>query len=280
MIRALYISPSTHLGTLTMERKWVSSLPTCKTPNSHKIPLLLPIMLFFLLNHLSKSAATETEPVLLHSKDKTSLLLFKSQIQDPNRWLNDWESPGSNWTGLTFSNRSGRVTSLNLTRMNLSGLVHPSLCRLLKLETLVLSHNQFYGTIPLCLGRLLYLKTLDLGHNMLRGVVPSSLMRLCRLTEFSLNANHDLNDTVPHWIGNFSMKLEKIDLGFGSFWGEIPQSLYYLKSLKYLDLSHNNLWGNLGDFYQSLVYLNLEANSLSGTLPCLLASAESISVLN
>ena len=199
-----------------MERKWVSSLPTCKTPNSHKIPLLLPIMLFFLLNPLSKSAATETEPVLLHSKDKTSLLLFKSQIQDPNRWLTDWESPGSNWTGLTFSNRSGRVTSLNLTRMNLSGLVHPSLCRLLKLETLVLSHNQFYGTIPLCLGRLLYLKTLDLSHNMLRRGVPSSLMRLSKLTELSLNANHDLNDTVPHWIGNFSMKLEKIDLGGNS----------------------------------------------------------------
>jgi len=242
------------------EERWVLALPNIKTPNSnHQIPLFLFVLLFLLLTppSLSINGYNQTETDLLHPKDRIALVLFKSQVQDPYQFLFSWVGSNcSNWTGVTCSNRTGRVISINLTGMNLSGPVHPSLCKLLLLETLILPNNSFYGSVPLCLCKLMNLKTLEFGHNM------------------------GLNGTVPPCIGNFSKTLERIDLGFNSFIGEIPESLYELKSLKYLDLSHNSLEGNLGEFRQSLVYLNLESNSISGTLPCLMASVESIWVLN
>ncbi|KAL7254716.1 hypothetical protein ACSBR1_008961 [Camellia fascicularis] len=248
-----------------MEERWVVlAFWTCKSPNFHQVPpLLLLIMPFLLLNPPSIFAVANStynsnngyDDLPLHPKDRTSLLSFKSYLQDPNQFLSSWELVGlggggskcTNWTGITSSNQigtgTGRVISLNLTLMNLSGPVHPSLCNLSLLETLILSHNRFNGSIPPCLGKLLNLRTLDLDHNMFSGVVPRTLARLSKLTELALNTNKDLNDT-------------------------------------YLDLSHNNLWGTLGDFHQPLVFLNLESNLLSGSLPCLLASVESISVLN
>ncbi|KAJ6704073.1 3 putative-RELATED [Salix viminalis] len=202
-------------------------------------------------------------------------------VLDPAHGLSSWF--GSNcttWAGLVCQNHTGQVISINLRNLNLSGHIHPNLCNLLFLETLVLSENGFTGQIPLCFGRLQNLKTLDLSHNRFGGVVPDSLMRLGQLKELILNGNHDLGGVVPWWVGNFSTNMERLDLGFNSFHGTIPESLFNSKSLKYLDLGNNNLSGDLHDFFQPLVFLNLSSNSLSGTLPCFSASIRSLIVLN
>ncbi|KAF5960342.1 hypothetical protein HYC85_001551 [Camellia sinensis] len=247
--------------------------------------LLNPPSIFAVANSTYNSN-NRYDDLPLHPKDRTSLLAFKSHLQDPNQFLSSWELVGlggggskcTNWTGITCSNQTGtgtgQVISLNLTLMNLSGPVHPSLCNLSLLETLILSHNRFNGSIPPCLGKLLNLRTLDLGHNMFSGVVPRTLARLSKLTELALNTNKDLNDTVPLWIGNFSIKLEKLDLGFGSFRGEIPESLYYLKPLS-IWISHTTTYGELLE-----ISINLWFFSILSSLPCLLASVELISVLN
>ncbi|GMP21783.1 hypothetical protein CsSME_00000070 [Camellia sinensis var. sinensis] len=149
---------------------------------------------------------------------------------------------------------------------------------------------EFNGSIPPCLGKLLNLRTLDLGHNMFSGVVPRTLARLSKLTELALNTNKDLNDTVPLWIGNFSIKLEKLDLGFGSLpcllasvesisvlnlannsiVGGIPSCISSLQELKQLNLSFNRLRFEISPrilFSDKLVVLDLSFNALSGQLP-------------
>ncbi|GMP25547.1 hypothetical protein CsSME_00002364 [Camellia sinensis var. sinensis] len=131
---------------------------------------------------------------------------------------------------------------------------------------------KFNGSIPPCLGKLLNLRTLDLGHNMFSGVVPRTLGRLSKLTELALNTNKDLNDTVPLWIGNFSIKLEKLDLGFGSFRGEILESLYYLKPLSSLPCLLASV--------ESISVLNLANNSIVGGIPSCISSLQELKQLN
>ncbi|KAL0382553.1 UNVERIFIED_CONTAM: hypothetical protein Scaly_0542600 [Sesamum calycinum] len=137
----------------------------------------------------------------------------------------------------------------------------------------------FRGSLPFCFGLFSTLKTLDLSYNMFGGPFPQPLVMLNQLTELDLSHNAFAGE-IPVWVGNFSLKLEKLNLGFNAFRGEMPASLYYAMSLRYLDLSQNYLMGSLADFNQALVYLNLESNSFSGTLPCFLSSSQSLSVLN
>ncbi|KAF9605490.1 hypothetical protein IFM89_017509 [Coptis chinensis] len=166
------------------------------------------------------------------------------------------EAITNNWTGITCENITNRVVSVNLSGLNLSGLVDPSLCNLK------------------------FLEVLDVGCNMFHGVVPDQLMSVNGLRELVLKKNEGLGGFVPKLIGNFSDKLEKIDISFCSFQGDVPDSLFYLKSLKYIDLSNNLLSGTLRDFEQPIEYLNLASNGFSGTLPCFSSSVESLTVIN
>ncbi|CAM8965910.1 unnamed protein product [Rhodiola kirilowii] len=75
-------------------------------------------------------------------------------------------------------------------------------------------------------------------------------------------------------------KLEKIDLSFCSFIGEVPQSLFDSRSIKDVKLEGNLLTGNVSDFRSSLVHLNMRSNQFSGTLPCFSASVQSLEVLD
>ncbi|KAF9662377.1 hypothetical protein SADUNF_Sadunf18G0046900 [Salix dunnii] len=80
--------------------------------------------------------------------------------------------------------------------------------------------------------------------------------------------------------------MEILDLGFSYFHRTIPESLFYSKSLKYLDLGNNYLSGDLHEFFQPLVFLNLSSNLLSamnsivGGIPTCNASLEELTHLN
>ncbi|KAF9593149.1 hypothetical protein IFM89_020445 [Coptis chinensis] len=180
-------------------------------------------------------------------EDGNSLLKFQSLLTDPKQSLSSWKSElkCSNWTGITCENITNRVVSVNLSGLNLSGLVHPSLCNLK------------------------FLEVLDVGCNMFHGVVPDQLMSVNGLRELVLKKNEGLGGFVPKLIGNFSDKLEKIDISFCSFQGDVPDSLFYLKSLKYIDLS-NNL----------LSVINLANNSIIGGIPTCIASLHGLRELN
>ncbi|KAK9293070.1 hypothetical protein L1049_021054 [Liquidambar formosana] len=226
-----------------MEERWASLFHPCKTPNLHLLPLHLLFFILLLSPPTHSQSAPDghnatTYPPGLHAGDRASLLSFKSWLDDPNQTLSTWVGSNcTNWTGITCFAPTGHVAAVNLTRTNLSGQIHPSLCNLSYVETLILSHNNFNGSIPACFGSFRHLKTLDLGYNQLRGDVPMTLEKLGNLGKLILSGNVELGGGgIPVWIGNFSSVIEKLDLGFSSFGGEIPESLLFSQSMKYIDL--------------------------------------------
>ncbi|OEL12572.1 Protein MALE DISCOVERER 2 [Dichanthelium oligosanthes] len=121
-----------------------------------------------------------------------ALLKFKEAIDaDPYGALLDWDegsrSPCS-WFGVECSG-VGRVMSLNLANLGLSGILPPEIGNLMHMHSLILQNNSFYGTIPTEIGDLQELKVLDLGYNNFSGPIPSVLRNILSLKFLFLKGN-------------------------------------------------------------------------------------------
>ncbi|KAL3824526.1 hypothetical protein ACJIZ3_020555 [Penstemon smallii] len=198
-----------------------------------------------------------------------------------------------------------RMTSLKALSFgggsNLNGsLPKQGLCRLRKLEELDLSWNSFSGVIPSCLGNLTSLKLLDLSNNYFSGVIPPTLFPNLKLLEHvslsfnrfqgtfsfsSLSANsklkvfefqsqdkNELNvDTEnPPWISLFQLKVLRLsNCRLNEPTGSIPSFLLNQYELRLVDLSHNNMMGNVPSWLiknnTKLEFLNLRNNSFTGS---------------
>ncbi|KAF6149710.1 hypothetical protein GIB67_017443 [Kingdonia uniflora] len=197
---------------------------------------------------------------------------FKSMLIDPKHSLSSWElwsSKCNNWTGLTCENRTGRVISLNLSNMGLSGPVHPSLCKLSSLQTLVLSNNNFSGSIPICVPNLGSLKTLDLGSNLIQGEISEELFSGNKGLSFLDLSNNLLFGTLP-CFSSLGDSLNVLNLSNNSIVGGIPTCISSLRALAELNLSRNQLKYGVSPimrFSDKLVVLDLSHNGLSGMFP-------------
>ncbi|CAH2065582.1 unnamed protein product [Thlaspi arvense] len=234
----------------------------------------------------------QSQPPELDPQDKASLLIFRVSIYDPNRTLSTWYgSTCSNWTGLSCQNPTGKVLSLTLSNTNLSGQIHPSLCKLTSLQSLDLSWNNLSGNIPSCVGALRNLRTLNLSRNSLVGAIPGTFVNLKELREVVLRENRDLGGLIPHWLGDL-MNLERIDLNlshlnlsFNGFSYEISPSLVFSEKLVMLDLSHNGFSGRLPSRISEtterlgLILLDLSHNRFSGVIPLRITELTSLQAL-
>eukprot|EP00253_Pinus_taeda_P014467 PITA_14467 len=213
--------------------------------------------------------------------DHQSLVAFRKLItSDPQHSLADWTPANHfcNWTGVTCNRRHPlRVASLNLTLMDLSGSISPSLGNLSFLRTLDLSGNALTGHIPPQLGRLFRLRELVLDNNGLDGNIPTQLCSCRNLTYLSLSFNN-LTGNIPSELGSLPL-LQKLYLGENELTGTIPSSLGNLSSLIQLTLEANTLTGNipseLGSL-QKLQVLALGENELTGTIPSSLGNLSSL----
>ncbi|KAL6615521.1 hypothetical protein ACP70R_037791 [Stipagrostis hirtigluma subsp. patula] len=162
--------------------------------------------------------------------------------------------------------------------------------KLPRLSYLQLRNNMFSGSIPVQLTDLQYLQFLDLAQNRISGSIPHSLANLNAMTQ---NQDHHQTLRNPlYWSWNndngrpsnsdtydlpkYADSLELIAKG---------QYLDYTSNIIYmiaLDLSHNNLVGEIPDEITSLIGMmvfNLSHNQLSGRIPekiGLLRSLESL----
>lgn len=165
----------------------------------------------------------------------------------------------------------GNLTLLTklYTNMNrLKGNIPMSLANCTKLLSLELSQNNFTGLIPKQLLSLSTLSiTLNLSSNYFYVPLPSDVSNLIHLGSMDLS-NNRLSRKIPGSLGSCS-SLEYIFLQNNVLQGSIPLSLSSLKGVRNIDLSQNNLSGKIQRFFEqlSLKYLNLSFNNLEGEVP-------------
>lgn len=86
------------------------------------------------------------------------------------------------------------------------------------------------------------------------------------LTDLVLR-NALISGSIPYDIEKHE-SLQILDLSFNNLTGELSSSLFYLTSLTHLFLGNNSLSGELPDFQRTnLQYIDLSYNYLSGSLP-------------
>eukprot|EP00261_Vitis_vinifera_P036307 XP_019077550.1 PREDICTED: leucine-rich repeat receptor protein kinase EMS1-like [Vitis vinifera] len=193
-----------------------------------------------------------------------------------------------------------QILSLRKNMLN-SSLPSEGFCRMKKLKKLDLSWNRFDGMLPTCLSNLKSLRELDLSFNQFTGSVSSSLIsnltsleyihlgynHFTGLFSFSSFANHSKLEVVAlpsnddnfeveteytTWVPKFQLKVLVLSrCNLNKLTGDIPKFLSHQAYLLQVDLSHNNLKGDLPNWMlennRRLEYLDLRNNSFNGQFP-------------
>ncbi|KFK34028.1 hypothetical protein AALP_AA5G092500 [Arabis alpina] len=228
--------------------------------------------------------------------DRQALLEFKSQVSEDGRVvLSSWNHsfPVCNWKGVTCGRKHKRVTGLALGRLQLGGVITPSiggipasLYNCSRLQTLELSENHLGGGVDSELGSLTKLVTLYLVGNKLRGKLPASLGNLTSLINVSFGDNN-MEGEIPDEIGALPPTLSNISTlqilttEDNSLTGNIPVSFGKVRNLRVLSFRGNSLGSHsAGDLEflgaltncTHLQKLNVGGNRLGGDLPTSIAN--------
>ncbi|GLT82435.1 hypothetical protein SLE2022_008040 [Rubroshorea leprosula] len=183
---------------------------------------------------------------------------------------------------------------LDLYNNYISGQFPSWLVNLTQLTYLSLGNNMLKGSIPSSISRLKNLEAFDVESNKLSGIMEfETFLGLKRLrylhlsdNNFSLLTKTITNDTAPKFVGlelgscnlggfpellHSQHQLAILDLSFNNIHGQIPKWLLKISpSLWYLNLRNNSftsLEESFGVIPSSLLFLNLDGNFLTGSLP-------------
>nr|XP_043636098.1 receptor-like protein 13 [Erigeron canadensis] len=143
------------------------------------------------------------------------------------------------------------------------------------LEFLILRNNSFDGNISmLSLLRNDQMVYLDISENHMRGTIPSDIQKLFpSITQLNMSRNF-LDGVIPFSVGELS-RLEALDLSHNQLSGEVPMGLLTnLSDLWQLKLSDNSLQGEVlsGNLSlgPSLDSLQLDSNLFTGKIASVL----------
>ncbi|XP_073006492.1 receptor-like protein EIX1 [Typha latifolia] len=204
-----------------------------------------------------------------------------------------------NYLDLSFNNFRGRqipkfmgsfknLKYLNLSHAGFRGSVPPQLGNLTKLLHLDLGRNYYLQSVDLVawLPRLSSLKHLDMREVNLSAAVdwvqalsmlPTSL-RVLHLANYN-----DFHGPIPDGLLGNMTSLEELQLGSNDLVGMIPETMKNLHKLKVLDLSENQISGDIAELMERLPHkiqlLSLWANNLNGSLPNWIENMTSLSTL-
>lgn len=243
--------------------------------------LALQVSVFLLALFLYPSSAL---PNSSFHGDARVLILIKASMADPKPLLDNWStsdhSSHCSWTGVKCDH-IGRVVTLDLSGMNISGSFPTQLANLPALRFLNISNNCLNGSLSSNLSKLRNLEVLDVYNNNLLGALPVSLRYLVKLRHLDLGGNY-FSGSIPGEYGKLT-NLEFLALNGNSLGGRIPRELGNLGNLKFLYLGYFNQFdggipseiGNLS----KLVYLDLSNCNLSGTIPSELSGLRNLNTL-
>ncbi|XP_016454851.1 uncharacterized protein LOC107779027 [Nicotiana tabacum] len=229
------------------------------------------LLLIVILCHLAAISVGALNPSL--NDDVLGLIVFKSDVQDPDGKLKSWneedDSP-CNWNGINCNPRSNRVSDVVLDGFGLSGRISRGLLRLQFLYKLSLANNNLTGSISVVsLSQLANLKILDLSENSLSGPIPGDYFEKCGpLRSISL-AKNKFSGEIPESLSSCAT-LASLNLSSNQFSGLVPSGIWSLNGLRSLDLSNNLLDGEIPAGIEGLSNLraiNLGGNHFKGEIP-------------
>ncbi|KAF8012110.1 hypothetical protein BT93_I0287 [Corymbia citriodora subsp. variegata] len=191
------------------------------------------------------------------------------------------------------------LTDLDLAVNNLVGPIPSSIQNLSNLNLLHIYSNHLSGPVPKEIGKLRSLKLLDLSNNSLSGSIPSSIGSLTNLTTLHLRYN-DFSGSLPPEVSKIT-RLSAFDLSYNKLEGQLPDEIWLIPKslrncsalirvsldrnqltgnitevfgiypqLKFMDLSHNHLYGELSwkwERCRNLTTLSISNNNISGKIP-------------
>ncbi|WCJ39083.1 disease resistance family protein / LRR family protein [Euphorbia peplus] len=178
------------------------------------------------------------------------------------------------------------LESLYLRNNNLSGEVPTSIQNCKKLLILDFSENNLVGNISIWIGsRFFGVSILSLHANNFDGYLPEELCHLVSLRILDL-AHNNISGTIPSCFSNFT-EMTTRNSSTSSFYASSNDGIFmqsavlvmkgkameYTSNLKFvrsMDLSDNNLSGEIPDAITSLIELlslNLSQNALTGRIP-------------
>ncbi|KAK8682308.1 hypothetical protein V6N13_054700 [Hibiscus sabdariffa] len=200
------------------------------------------------------------------------LLEFKNSFRDEYNYLWSWKSSDDTpcrWIGVScLSNYKPVVWSVDLSSMNLSGTLSPTIGGLTYLKYLDLSHNRFSGNIPKEIGNCSSLVYLYLNNNHFSGPIPGEVGRLSYLTSLNI-CNNKISGSLPEEFGNLS-SLDEFVAYTNNMTGPLPRSIGNLTKLRIFRAGQNAISGSIPaeiSGCQSLRMLGLAQNSIGGELP-------------
>ncbi|PON44376.1 Serine/threonine protein kinase [Parasponia andersonii] len=214
--------------------------------------------------------------------EASALLSIKAGLIDPLGGLKGWKNGAHcNWNGVSCNNE-GHVYKLDLSHMNLSGIVSDEIQKLKSLTSLNLCCNGFTSSLPKSIANLTTLQSLDVSQNYFIGSFPVGLGRAAAALTYLNASSNDFTGLIPEDLGNATL-LETLDLRGSFLQGVIPKSFKNLQKLKFLGLSGNNLTGlippELGQL-SSLESIILGYNEFEGGIPAAFGNLTSLRYLD
>lgn len=178
-------------------------------------------------------------------------------------WVQSAGDPcGENWLGVQCVGPN--ITGIVLPGLNIGGQLGYALENFTALITLDLSNNHVGDVVPFQLPP--HLQQLLLSGNQFTGSLPFSLSTLTFLSDLMVG-NNQLTGAIPDIFLGLT-GLIHLDFSFNNFSGPLPASMRDLTSLSSLHLQNNILSGtidNLADLH--LTDLNIENNLFTGWVP-------------
>nr|XP_048337056.1 receptor-like protein EIX1 [Ziziphus jujuba var. spinosa] len=144
-----------------------------------------------------------------------------------------------------------------------------------RLVYLDLNSNNLYGPLPDKIASLASLENLDFSLSSIEGQLSKKLGKLCNLQSLKLSQNKITGEitNVFDTLSTFSRSnSETLNLGYNELTGNLPNSLGYLKSLRYLQMPYHLFQGSLpgsNGNLSALEQISSSNNKLTGILKSL-----------